>query len=55
MIDYKTLLLKYIELVGYNEGISFISKRYKPDNLFTDEEWNELERLDEDGLCSKPS
>lgn len=55
MIDYKTLLLKYIEIVGYAEGISFISEKYRIQGLFTNEEWEELERLDKHGLCSEPS
>jgi len=55
-MDYKVLLLKYIQLVGEAEGVSFINKRYKPPKLFTKEEWEELERLDKiDGIRSEPT
>ena len=44
-MDYKALLQKYIRHVGEEEGVTFIEDR-KPEYA-TEEEWAELERLDE--------
>lgn len=47
MIDYRELLMKYIDHVGECEGITFISDYHRPRaGLFTTEEWEELRRLD---------
>lgn len=49
-MDYKKLLMKYIDHVYNSEGVTFLadSKRNAwPDSVkFTDEEWAELQRLD---------
>ena len=47
VIDYRELLMKYIEHVGECEGVTFMSKCHEPrTGLFTTEEWEELQRLD---------
>lgn len=43
MIDYKELLIKYINYVGYEEGTTHIPVY---GDEFTDEEKAELDRLD---------
>lgn len=43
-MDYKLLLLKYINLVGQEEGVTFCKHASSPD--FTEEEIAELNRLD---------
>jgi len=48
-VNYRELLKKYIGHVAGCEGVSFIGSRYMP-NEFTDEEWEELQRLDEELL-----
>lgn len=50
MIDYRRLLLLYINHVGECEGIDFISESQRlvsaaHGTKFTDEEWNELVKL----------
>lgn len=47
MIDYKELLMKYINHVADNEGVTFIKDCFKGD-CFTEEEWAELTKLDEE-------
>jgi hypothetical protein len=42
MIDYKSLLAKYISLVRLCEGTSYISLLYREPGEFTDEEWAAL-------------
>lgn len=44
-IDYRALLVKYIDHVGRCEGTVFISDLWREhsDVLFTDEEWTALE------------
>lgn len=49
IVNYRELLKKYIGHVAGCEGVSFIGPRYMP-NEFTDEEWEELQRLDEELL-----
>lgn len=44
-MDYRELLMKYIEHVGEEEGITFINRQPR-EGLFSDEEWAELERLE---------
>ena len=44
MIDYKQLLLKYIDLIGDAEGISYIENIFRTP-IITDEEWEELVKL----------
>jgi hypothetical protein len=48
MTDYKTLLKKYMQHVIECEGISFVShiNDYTSDVLFTDEEAEELRKID---------
>jgi hypothetical protein len=48
-MDYRALLLKYINHVGECEGVTFIADHHRRPDLFTDEEWAELCRLDDDG------
>ena len=45
-MDYKELLIKYINHVADNEGVTFIKEHWKNDG-FTDEQWAELVALDE--------
>ena len=48
MIDYRDLLIKYINHVGEQEGISFLSQRYHfGTTFFSKEEWAEMQILDE--------
>lgn len=46
-IIYKELLMKYINHVADNEGVTFIKDCVKGDN-FNEEEWAELVKLDEE-------
>lgn len=48
MIDYKALLLKYINHVAENEGVTFIKDTYRNEDVFSGDEWNELVKLDEE-------
>jgi len=43
-MDYKKLLIKYMDHVGYHEGIDYTDDGYELDVL-TDEEWKEIQRL----------
>lgn len=43
-MDYRDLLLKYINHVGEEEGTTFLS--WDRHDHFTEEEWDELQRLD---------
>jgi hypothetical protein len=45
-MDYKELLIKYINHVADNEGVTFIKDTWKGDG-FTEEQWAELVTLDE--------
>lgn len=51
-LNYKQLLKKYINHVGEHEGVTFLSdydrSSYPEMPIFTDEEWAELKRLDEE-------
>lgn len=50
-IDYKELLKKYIYYVGACEGTTYLLNPHREayyDDEFTDEEWNELQKLDEE-------
>ena len=47
-MDYKNLLLKYINHVADNEGVIFIKEYCRNDELFTQEEWDELVKLGEE-------
>lgn len=49
-VDYRALLLKYIEHVGDCEGTTFLSHFSRDDSevIFSNEEWLELERLDDE-------
>lgn len=42
--DYKDMILKYMAHVGEYEGVDFI-QGYSNEDLFTDEEWAEMQRL----------
>jgi hypothetical protein len=47
-VDYEALLRKYIDHVGWEEGTTFLSDwRRRGPVSFTDEEWIELQRLDD--------
>ena len=46
-IDYKELLQKYMRHVGFFEGIDYIGTGFKNEEVFTDDEWVELNRLSE--------
>ncbi len=47
MIDYRDLLIKYINHVDMNEGVSFLDRRdWFGDTYFSEEEWAELQELD---------
>ena len=48
MTDYKDLLLKYINHVAENEGVTFIKDTWRNENMFSEEEWAELVKLDEE-------
>lgn len=49
-MNYKKLLIKYINHVGISEGVTFLGRHNRsewPDSVeFEDEEWEELQRLD---------
>jgi len=45
--DYRQLLMKYIYHIGSAEGVTFLNYRV---SLFTEEEWQELQRLDEESM-----
>lgn len=47
-MNYKDLLLKYINHVAENEGVTFIKEHCRNDDLFTEAEWGELVKLDEE-------
>lgn len=47
-MDYRVLLKKYIEHVGFHEGIDYIAPRYEDQKLFTKEEWSELIKCSEE-------
>lgn len=44
-INYKDLLIKYINHVAENEGVTFIKDTWKSED-FTESEWAELVKLD---------
>lgn len=44
--DCRQLLKKYIDHVGEEEGVIFLS--FRPDGRFTDEEWAELQAISEE-------
>ena len=48
MIDYKALLLKYINHVAENEGVTFIKDTWRNKDIFSEAEWAELVKLDEE-------
>jgi hypothetical protein len=50
-MDYRELLKKYINHVGYCEGTTFIHMAYPDDMGFTAEEVAELEKLDAEVLA----
>lgn len=45
VIDYRALLIKYIDHVGQEEGTVFLTNWKRPPERFTDAEWSELGRL----------
>lgn len=45
IIDYRDLLIKYIEHVAAEEGTTYLVEWKRPDRRFSDEEWAELGRL----------
>ena len=49
-MNYKELLIKYIEYIGCAEGVDFITncdRRDYSDIKFTEEDWEELNKLAE--------
>lgn len=48
MIDYKALLLKYINHVAENEGVTFIKDTWRNEDMFSEPEWDELVKLDDE-------
>jgi hypothetical protein len=46
MIDYKELLLKYMRHVADMEGCTFVGRSLNSSNEFTQEEKEELRRID---------
>jgi hypothetical protein len=46
-INYKDLLIKYINHVADNEGVTFIKDTWKSDD-FNESEWAELVKLDKE-------
>ena len=48
MIDYKALLLKYINHVAENEGVTFIKDTWRNEDIFSESEWDELVKLDDE-------
>ena len=48
MTNYKDLLLKYINHVAENEGVTFIKDTWRNEDFFTEAEWDELVKLDEE-------
>ena len=46
-IDWRDLLLKYMEHVGLNEGIDYTEDHFREEGYFTDEEWSTLQNLTE--------
>ena len=46
-MNYRELLIKYINMVGEEEGVSFIDHDFKPID-FTEEEWEEMKKLDDE-------
>jgi len=48
MIDYKALLLKYINHVAENEGVTFIKDTWRNEDMFSEAEWAELVKLDDE-------
>lgn len=52
-MDYRLLLKKYIEYVWDHEGTSYITGIHKArPGVFSDAEWEELERLRDEELPS---
>lgn len=51
MIDYKSLLLKYINHVAENEGVTFIKDTWRNEDMFSEAEWDELVKLDDEALA----
>lgn len=48
-VDYRALLIKYITHVMTEEGCTFIRNgRRNADRLFSEEEWDELVRLNDE-------
>lgn len=47
-MNYKDLLLKYINHVAEEEGVTFIKETWRNEDLFTEAEWAELVKLDEE-------
>jgi len=47
-MDYRVLLLKYINHVGRIEGTDFLGDFYSSVGFFTQEEWDEINKLGEE-------
>lgn len=49
MINYRNLLIRYIKVVGEQEGIDFLGNQPRDCRQWlTDEEWTELKKLSEE-------
>ena len=46
IMDYRTLLKKYIKHVGEIEGVTYSGEHDYCSKFFTEEEWAELRKLD---------
>jgi hypothetical protein len=51
-MDYRKLLKKYIEHVGWCEGVSFLGE-YDRTEFFTDDEWKEMREIDNEVLVER--
>jgi hypothetical protein len=52
LMDYRDLLLRYINHVGRCEGVVFLWDGNRHEGDFSDEEWTELEKLDAEALSN---
>ena len=48
-MDYRDMLIRYMMLVGWQEGTTFVSEHIGDGlGLFTEDEWREMVRLDDE-------
>jgi hypothetical protein len=55
-VDYRSLLRRYIHHVGACEGVTYLDRGHRAEDgsVFSDEEWAELQALDEEGQGRRP-